>query len=307
MTKYKYRPKTALFVTFFMICLTIGLILHINTPNNTTIPSDNEASPLTPMYSTNPLAPFELHDSTSYYEYYDYSTTNYYYNCSMFNGIYYLFWLYTCSSSDNFDLYLYSTSIYTGLLGFSNSSNQLDWIVYRSNSGAYRYPKSFTSTGIGDAYICCKGGPWPSINITYSVSLANTYGADLYEISLSSSTNYTVFLDVPSGVDFDLYVFRLSTGSCTQLDVHSSASNITGQYERIVFNPLYTDVYAIVITRSSGEGSADLTVYDYIYVPPSPPNHPGSIPTFELFPALLTLGAILFLYLTMSKKNNPLF
>ncbi len=291
------KAKKSLLITLCVMCLTIGLILYINVANNAAIPSNNEDSPLEPMESTNPSSPVYLSDDTYDYEYYGATSTNYYYSCDGYSYDYLLVWLYTYSSSDDFDLYLYSDSSYSTSVGSSSSTSQLDWIVYRPSSNGYKYPKSYTFSGSGDAYIESETGYDTSYSTSYSFSLSYSENVELFEKSLSSSGTYTVYLEVPSGCDFNLYVFTTSIGSSTKLNLQSSASSTTGQEERIVFTPTYTDTYAIVVTRISGSGTGILTIYDYVYTP-------IRIPTFELFPALLALATIIFLYLTAFKKKN---
>ena len=298
------KSKKAMLATLWIICLTTSLIMYLGNANNVANLSNNNNNndaPLVPMASTNPNAPDQLYEAAQTNETYNFSSTSYYYYCSGLPIYYALFWLYTVSNSNNFDLYLYSDSSYSNLVGASNATNQLDWIVYRPPALTILYPRSYTFTGSGEAYIQYEFGEDINVNSPHPLSLEYVEYAKLYEIALSSLTTYTVFLDVSAGSDYDLYIFRTPSGSAIRYDSHNSTSTSTGQYERIVFTPLYNETYAIVITKTSGGGAATLTVYDYIYVPT-----PDQIPTFELFPALLALTANFGLYLTTLKKKNPI-
>ena len=291
------KAKKAVHITLCVMCLTIGLILYINIANHTAIPSNNEDSPLEPMESTNPSSPVYLSDDSYDYEYYPDTTTNYYYSCDGYSYDYLLVWLYTYDYADDFDLYLYTDAAYSSGVATSMSGSQLDWVVYRPASSGYMYPKSYTYSGYGTAYIESETGYDLTFGSQYSFALSSSESGEIFEESLSTSSTYTVYLEVPSGCDFNVYVFRTASGSSSKLDLHSSVSTTTGYDERIVFTPTSTDTYAIVVTRISGSGTGYLTVYDYIYTP-------TRIPTFELFPALLALATIIFLYLTAFKKKN---
>lgn len=297
------RPKKVIFVTLWVIGLTIGLISYIDTGTNAAITRCNEDSPLKPTISTNPNFPDQIYEGNPpLNENYNSSSTSYYYYCSALPIYYSLLWLYTVSSSNNFDVYLYADSAFSNIVGTSNTTNQLDWIVYRPPALTVIYPKTYTFTGSGEAYIQYEFSGDVSINTSQSISLSSVEYAEIRQIPLSTLNVYTVFLTMPAGSDYNLYVFRTLSGSAIRYDSYNSTSTSTGQYERIVFTPLYNDTYAIVITKNLGGGAATLTIYDYIYVPTS-----DGIPIFELFPVLIALAAIVFLYLTSLKKNNFLF
>jgi len=217
--------------------------------------------PLTQAASTNPSSPEYLSDDSYLHEYYSSASQYYYYSTySMSSSDYHLIWLYTESSSDDFDLYLYSDSSYSDLVGSSLSSSQWDWLVYRPASSQSMYPKVYTYTGYGYAYIEAESGYDMSVGSASYITLSASETAGLIEVSLSSSVHYLIGLNVPSGCDYDLYVFRTSAGSTVKQDYHSSASSTTGADESIAFTPLTTDTYAIVILRKSGSGTAKLSV-----------------------------------------------
>ncbi|MHA1267611.1 MAG: hypothetical protein ACTSRS_20410 [Candidatus Helarchaeota archaeon] len=253
---------------------------------------------LTPMASTNPSAPDYLTDDFSVYEYYGSTSTNYYYDTyTMGSYDYHLIWLYTESSSDDFDLALFSDSGYSNQVGASASSSQWDWIVYRPLVDQKMYPRVYTFSGTGYAYIEAESSWDISVGSTsYSEWYEEAETGAIFEVYLNAGTTYVVTLNVPSGANLDLYVCRVAPGTTTKQDYYTSTSSYYGQSERIVFNPTYTDYYAIIVLRKGGSGSGNVTI-----------QIPTYIPSFELILASFVLLGIAVAWRFIKQIKAPLY
>jgi len=224
---------------------------------------------MAPLGSTNPSSPTVLSDDSSLYEYYSTSYSSYYYRTSSASYAYYhVVWLYTIESGDNFNLYLYSDSSYSTLKASSTrGSGFLDWVLFRPSSSQYYYPRVYRYSGAGYAYLEWERSESLSFGTSYTNSLSSSDSFEVYHVYLSSSDHYIFKLEVPSGGNFDLYLYRLYSGYATSYNGYqeSSASSTYGEDEVIKnYEPSYSDMYAIVVVRTSGSGSYTLTVnYDY--------------------------------------------
>jgi len=256
-----YKLNKILFIVFIVTCLIIYSISLIKTRDKSAISINNGSITLNTAASTNPSSPDLLSDDSTVYDYYGSALTNYYYKYYMYLGGYDLVWVYPTETDDDFDLYLYSDSSYSTCVASSQFDGQtMDWVVYRPSVNSYMYPETYTYTGTGNAYIEAESGEFITVGISYSRYLGSAEAGELYEVSLSSSTTYTVKLEVPTDANFDLYVFKLNSGSATEYDGHSSTNSGLGTTEYVTFTPSYSDTYAIVVIRVSGSGNGILGI-----------------------------------------------
>lgn len=256
MRPYKYSKMV---IVGIFLGLLIGTVLVGGlAPSNNGFIVESKTSSLQSLGSTNPSNPTLLSEGVLLYEYYGTSGASYYYktSSSASSSYYHIFWLQPKNASNYLDLYLYSNSGYSNEIHMC-SSGDLDWIVYRPSSSQYLYLRGYTS-GAGYAYLKWeKGNNTLTIGSIYSGFLNISECLDIYIVYLSSSLSYTFNLDVPSGGDFELYLYYLSYGgSACHADYTSDSANYgIGVNETIAaYSPLYTNYYAIIVKRSSGSG-----------------------------------------------------
>ncbi len=219
--------------------------------------------------STNPSSPQYLYDDSADFEYY--SSSYYYYRTNTYasSSYYHVIWLRATSSSDNFNLNLYSNSGYSSFVESSTRSyGYLDWVIFNPSSSYYYYPRVYRSSGTGDAYIEWEDGS-TRIDVGQSsyYSLSSSECIEIYEVYLSSNKYYKFTLNVPSNGDFELYVYYLAAGSSTNT-YGSQENSVTYGYgvdESITrFKPTNTGDHAILVVWTSGSGSFTLQVEEEV-------------------------------------------
>lgn len=286
----KIRQKGVLKLLFVVLVL-ITLIVAIQIPFATqSTPINDSSQEMETAYSTVIGSPDYLLDGSPVYENWNLAPQDYYYYSTVSSFDYELIYVYYQNSLYDMDLYLYSDSGFSNEIDNSMSGTQMEWLVYNPISGGNVYPMAVTDTSTGNTgYIETESGQDISVGSSISDSLSSSNLANLYEVPLYSNDRISVVLTLPGGCDFDLYVFRVSEGSCTQLDSHSSTS---GSPVTLEFSPSYTDDYAIVVIRRSGSGTYTLKVQN------------ARIPGFNLFWILLGTICALSICLVWLKKQN---
>ncbi|NVM31316.1 MAG: zinc ribbon domain-containing protein [Candidatus Helarchaeota archaeon] len=284
-----------------ILCL-IGAILltavMFSQYNNTeSIQTNNHLESLS---STNPSSPQYLYHDSADYEYF--SSSNYYYRTNSYasSSYYHVVWVQPVDSWDNFNLYLYASSSYSSSIAQSTrSSGYLDWVLFRPSSSSYFYPKVYRSSGSGNAYV-----EWEySSSSLYegdstTGSLSSSECIEIYSVYLSSSERYQFDLSVPSGGDFDLYVYYLGYGDETNSYGWSESSTTSGYGtdESITnFNPSQNGEHAILVVRSGGSGSFTL---DFDYYRPFNP----AILIFLIIIVIVAIGIALAIYKTFRSQ-----
>ncbi len=238
-----------------------------------------------------------LADDSADYEYYDTSSTYYYYRTgTAYSSYYHVVWLQPVDSNDDFDLRLYSDSSYYYQQATSmRGSGLLDWVVFRPSSSQYYYPVVQRSSGTGYAYIEWEDSSYSlSMGGSYSGSLSSSECIEIYEVDLNKNKKYDFDLSVPSSCDFDLYLYRLSSGYATSYSGYAkgSASSSLGADEKISgYKPSYSDSYAVVVVRKSGSGSYTLKVDDVSVL------NPGIV-------ALIIFGVIAVIGISVAVYKN---
>ncbi len=251
----------------YSVFIVLGLFLGLFTGAALTAPFCTEwndllygsiPSPLESAASTDPYNPVILYESSSIYDYYSASFSSYYYRTSYASSsYYYVIWLWAIEIGDNFNLYLYSNSGYSDLETYSTrSSGYLDYVVFRSGGQSY-YPLVYRYSGSGYAYIGWFTAITVSLGDLYSGYLGSSICSEIYQVYLDSDKKYNFNLDVPSGGDFDLYIYYLDSGSATSYSGYylSSANYGSGTDENIEFEPSSSATYAVLVVRSSGSGT----------------------------------------------------
>ena len=226
---------------------------------------DSSENSLNVRGSTDPLNPQTL--SSDVYDYEYYSSSYYYYKTASASSSYYhVVWVLPTSSEDDFDMYLYSDSSYSIQKASStHGSGYLDWVVFRPSSSQYYYPKVRRYSGSGYAYIEWEQASSASLGNSYSYYLATSEAIEIYRVYLSISDTYDITLKVPSGANYDLYLFYLTSGAATNYNgyIQSSMRTAEGRDELIAnYRPSYSDYYGVVVVRRSGSGSFTLKI-DY--------------------------------------------
>jgi hypothetical protein len=311
MNKLRLLKKKSIFPMLFVVTMTIGLFLVANSTNNSAVPNiPNDPTTIQPQYSTSPGSPVTLIDDAQDWDTYDLPAGQYYYDAFFqippTKSNYHLVWLYVDSASANQDLHLYSDSGYSSKVGESTSITKWDWIVYRITSAKWMYPKAFhVSGGITDIYICYESAIDMLVGSAYNyqVDLDISSGEIFHmgEIQLQSSKTYDVSLDVPTGSDFDLFVFRTASESSLKIDFHSSVTVGLGVDENITFTPTASDWYAIVIFQRSGASGMG-----YLNVNTAGGGN-GGIPGFELLPIMMGFITSIYIALLFNKKRDSPF
>ena len=217
------------------IILVLILLIFIQLVNNSNItvenvinPSQNVSNLDTPHLTKPPSIPANktlLSDGeiTGYTDYGAYGSEYFHYTYDLSPTDYHMIWLETHSSDDNFNLHVYSDSSYSNFVASSSKPfDELDWVVYNPSLPKVLYPKISTS-GEGLGFIQVKSARDIEVNHVYeTVDFTSSHRGDIFEIELSSSTEYTVTLTSGYYTDMDLYIFRVGSGSCTKIDYHES-------------------------------------------------------------------------------------
>ncbi len=258
--------KTTLILSLFLAMTMIGQSILVTELSNARLDGFQDDPSITPTESTLPGSPDGLAHEAEEYEQYSEEDASYYYRTHLINASdYCLTWLYQIYALDNFNLYLYSNESYTVQVDSSTGTlfeSDVMWVIYRPSATQRLYPV-VTTPGIfltfGNARIEAESGDRINLSTEYSVSLSSTECGELYVVNLTASKSYTMNLVIPSGCDFDMFVFRIAAGENDQVDYHSSTRD-AGENEKVNFRPDYSDEYAIVVIWESGSGTATLTV-----------------------------------------------
>ncbi len=203
-------------------------------------------------------------------DYYDLSTAQeYFYETRpVYAFTYTAVWMQPIAPSNNFDLYLYSDSSYSNLVANSTrSTGLLEWVVFRSPSVQIYYPK-VEAFSTGSAYIEWESQAFqlsPGWSATYTLSVSESI--EVYYSLLFSESAYNLYLDVPVGGDFDLYLYALAEGAATSYAGHIAKSATVGDGvdELIFFNPPSDGYYGWLVVRANGSGS--FTMYNNLFEP----------------------------------------
>ncbi len=212
--------------------------------------------------STNPSSPTLLSDDSAYSDYYYYSSYYYYRTSSTASSSYYhAIWI--KPSSNDFDLALYSDSGYSSLIAGSYAGGTtLDCVLVRPSSSQYYYAKGWSCSGDGSVYIEYEDSSDSlTVGSSYACALSSTECMEVYMVYLYYGSSYSFTLDVPSGADYDLYLYYLSSGSATSYLSFTRGSATSGSgYDESILNyaPSYTSYYAIIVAWKSGSGTAYL-------------------------------------------------
>ncbi len=268
--RHKYKSVIALGLFLGLFIGTIFISPFYLGRNNSLFGSI--PSPLESAASTNPSNPTVLYDGSYLNEYFSSSYNYYYYRTGYASSsYYYVVWLWATETGDDFDLYLYSDSSYSvQKASSSRGSGYLDWVVFRS-SGQYYYPRVYRLSGSGYANIEWESAMTVSMGDSYSAYLGSSNCIETYQVHLDSNKKYEFNLEVPSGGDFDLYIYYLSSGYATGYSGYytSSESYGSGTDETITdFEPSYSGDYAVLVVRSSGSGTFYFEV-DHSHIDPA--------------------------------------
>lgn len=181
---------------------------------------------------------------------------------------YQVFWLQPDTSMYS-DLYLCNDSDYSTVLTASTRGSQLlDWVVALPDVLQSYYPVIYGAT-TGYSFIQWEEGS-TSLSLRSQVSeyLYTAESVEVYKVTLSNtSTPYSFELDVPTGGDFDLYLYYLNPGVAVNGysgSVAQSATTGLGTDEVISgFQPTTSGEYALLVVRRSGSGTYTLTFSAY--------------------------------------------
>ena len=192
---------------------------------------------------------------SSYTSYYFQTSSTVSYSC------YHVVWL-NPTSSINLNLYLYSDSSYSNLKASSTRGTGLgEWVIFRPSTYQYYYPRVY-GYQTGYAY---RAWEYRSSSLSSDGSIEGYFSStdyiELYQIELSHGETYNFNLEVPSGGDFDFYLYYLSAGAATNSYGYERvmANSDYGFDERLEeYQPAYTGTYAIIVVKSGGSGSFTL-------------------------------------------------
>lgn len=217
----------------------------------------------------------------------------------MSSSDYHMVWVHNIVSGDDFDLYLYTDSGYSSFVESSISSSlDIDWIVYRSSSSRYMYPKVYAYDS-GQGVIEAESGFDGSVGNSYTVCSGTYEYGDIYEFSLSSTNRYTVSLTVPYDTDLDLYAYYFPTGGSADYndEDYSSESSTLGADEEITLISPTSGYWAFAIIRKEGTGSGTLSITRITMM----------IPSFEFIPVLSALILAIYVSILFLKRKPNLF
>ena len=80
------------------------------------------------------------------------------------------------------------------------------------------------------------------------------------QVALSAGTEYEFRLSVPSGADYDLFIYNGSSDSYGQpVVLEKSVSASSGAEETVYYTPTYSDTYYVLAKWVSGDGAFNLT------------------------------------------------
>ncbi len=292
--RFNQKQKKKLYLLTIAAVLVIATLLMMQIPLNNGSTLNVNPQVLQTTVSTNPLIPdYMPDDSLQGLEAWSTGYQHYYYETySLSSTDYHLVWLRYTQSYD-MDLYLYSDSDFLTEIESSMRGSEVEWLVYNPSSSGPVYPTAYTDSSSGNTgYIEAESATEVSVGSSTSISFSTYDYAELFEVYLSSSNTYTIRLTIPMGAAYDLRVFRTASGSTTELD---SQTSISGTPRTIIFTPTSSADYAILVIRTSGSGSATLSI-----------NYPV-IPGFDLFWILIATISALAITLSWFKKDQSPF
>jgi hypothetical protein len=190
------------------------------------------------------------------------SSDNDYYSFYCSSSSYSVVWAYPTSSSDNFNLYAYTSSSYSSSTESSTATgDSVDAIIVKPSSSATYYFKYSPYTGTGYYYLMAETAVSISEGTQKSVYLSSTDAVDFYYMYLSSSYTYSTELTVDSGDDFDIYLYSLSstTKGISEYAAYSASSS-SGADESFTYSPSTSGYYGFLVVRDEGSGYGYLTV-----------------------------------------------
>jgi hypothetical protein len=201
--------------------------------------------------------------------------------------------------SADFDLKVYSDDLFTNLVDSSTyGTGQVDFVVCNGHSigSTTYYAKVYRFSGTGNYQVEAEYSiPDDSPGNSYSRQISGNEVVDSSEISLTASTQYTIDLVTPSGVDMDLYLFD-STGG--KNDAIKKSEKVGGGVdEQIIYTPSTTGKYCIVVTNENGgSGQYNLNINN-----PTPVMTPTSL-TITNSPDKPNEGG--YTFVTVEVKDN---
>ncbi|MFX0097974.1 MAG: hypothetical protein ACFFCS_00215 [Candidatus Hodarchaeota archaeon] len=194
-------------------------------------------------------------------------------------GQYYFYQTYSMSSSDyhlitaasddnpTYLFRVYMDSGYNTLGSNPGGSGTIRWTAYNPATSTVVYPLVNSQGSTGTGYVEAQSAMDIALGSSYGATLSLSNAGEIWEIDLLNRKTYWVNLTVAGGCNFDLYVFRLSSGSFTLTDLHASTSSTLGVDESIRFSPDSDAKYGIVALRRAGSGTATIQVALDNYAP----------------------------------------
>jgi hypothetical protein len=186
-----------------------------------------------------------------------------YYISSSYTSYYHMAWIRASDDTDNFGLSVYSDSSFSTL---SDSSTYIagytDAVIMKSSSYDTHYIEATSQAGSGYFYLEAERAATitPGASST-TVSLSTSERGELYQSYLSSGTTYTIYLDVSSGDDYDLYLYYISSSGTKGRNEYTQYSNTaSGTDCSITYTPSSTGYYGIAVFQQAGSGNAYLSV-----------------------------------------------
>jgi hypothetical protein len=253
-----------------------------------------------PQASTDPFYPDPINNLLPLVDTYTNGSLYYYYSWAVGSGHYYVLSMRPNSSSNRFDIYLYSDSFFSNSIpqGYAIGDDRTKYVVYRASSDLIIYPKIYRFSGTGDALIYAS----PSAQGYEGTTSPNAFDASNYSyrlvslrtLTLQSTEQYKIEWESDPGTIVDLHVFRLVAGSSEPLDLISKTDITSTDY--IEFIPSTTDDYAILLVRQSESGDGTLTINAGVF----------AIPAFEIIPILFAFAIIIAISLKMNKKQQKI-
>ena len=173
---------------------------------------------------------------------------------------YYLFWFYTSASDDDFSLQVMNDSTYQYGVQ-SLTSGQAQWVIIHPPTAQKAYPRVDANTGNGYAYIGMIKALGLTLGNPIGIFWSEEYGGWVQAVNLTQGTTYTVSVTetAKNSADPSLYIFRMAPGPISEItassmqDFQSSTNPGIGIDESITFTANFTDTYAIVTIRESGD------------------------------------------------------
>jgi len=218
-------------------------------------------------YYLTPSFQLVLSDDSTRYDYYDARNSYYYQTGNASSAYYQCVWLQPLLPTNDFNLLVYSDSAYSDLRISSNrGAGSLDWVVFRPSTTQIYYPKVDRYLGTGYATIQWEDSS-TLINrgTNYIGSLNSSECIETYMVELFKpvpTCHYQLYLDVPSGADYDLYLYDMSPGGAANSSgYYCCSTNVgLGVDEFISFLVNKDGYYAIIVVWKSGSGNYNLGI-----------------------------------------------